>query len=159
MKTKSLLTALSVIVSFSLSATVHADPGKDGEHGHHHEKKVAGPNGGRILTKINPRAEFFVTAARKVQITFLGDDGKPVAPAGQTVTMIAGQRTSPTKFTFAQEGNVLVSSAPLPAGASFPAVLQFKMSADAKPVAEKLIVDLSVCSGCSLAEYACICGH
>jgi len=161
MKTKSLVLSFAVLAAFSLSTIAYADApavkGKDADH--HHEKKVAGPNGGRVLTKIDPHAEFFVTPARKVQITFLGEDGKAIAPTGQTVTMIAGERTSPAKFTFAQEGNVLVSSAALPAGDGFPAILQFKTTPDAKPVTEKLVVDLSVCSGCSLAEYACICGH
>jgi hypothetical protein len=163
MKIKFPFIPLGVLAAISLCTSAHADPAAKKENGsegqHHREKKVAGPHGGRVLTKIQPHAEFFVSAARTVQITFLGDDGKAIAPSGQSVTMVAGERRAPTKFTFSQEGSALVSSAPLPAGNSFPAILHFKMTPDAKPVAEKFTVDLSLCSGCSLAEYACICGH
>ena len=46
---------------------------------HDHAKKEAGPNGGKVLTTIEPHAEFFVTTDRKVQITFLNKDGKAIA--------------------------------------------------------------------------------
>jgi len=126
---------------------------------HKHEKKEAGPNGGKILTAVKPHAEFFVTADRKVQITFLGEDGKAIAPAAQTVIVTAGERSAPTKLTFAKSGNVLISEQTLPEGNGFPAVVQIKVTPDSKAVAEKFNLNLSECPGCKLKEYACTCGH
>lgn len=123
------------------------------------EKKVAGPNGGRILATVEPRAEFFVLPDRKVQITFLDAAGKPVAPTEQTVTVTAGERSAPKTLAFAKAGNALVSTTPLPAGDGIPAVVQIKPAAAGKVVTEKFNVDLSKCGECKLAEYACICGH
>jgi hypothetical protein len=123
------------------------------------EKKTAGPNGGRILTSVEPRAEFFVLPDRKVQITFLGTDGKAVAPAAQTVTVTAGDRASPTTLSFAKSGNTLVSNAPLPAGDPVPTVVQIKRDPTGRTTTAKFNVDLAKCGECKLAEYACICDH
>lgn len=124
-----------------------------------HEKITAGPNRGRLLTVVKPAAEFFVTAERKVQITFVGQDGKPVAPADQVVTVTAGDRSAPTKLTFTKTGDVLLSDTTLPAGNGFPTVVQIKLTADAKPIYARFNLDTTVCSGCKNAEYACTCGH
>ena len=67
-----------------------------------HETIIAGPNRGRILTKSKPPAEFLVTAERKVQITFIGADGKPVAPADQVVTVTTGDRAAPSSTYHAE---------------------------------------------------------
>jgi hypothetical protein len=123
------------------------------------KKKVAGPNGGRVIAAIEPRAEFFVLPDRKVQITFLDKAGKAVAPAEQVVTVTAGERLSPTTLTFAKSGNALVSNAALPKGDDVPAVVQIKSTASSKAVTDKFTVDLSRCSECKLQEYACICAH
>jgi len=146
MKLKSLLLPLLAALALALPATAA-------------EKKVAGPNGGRILTAVEPRAEFFVTAERKVQITFLDAAGKPVAPADQVVTVTTGDRQSPTKLTFAKAGNALLSTAALPAGNELPTVVQIKATPTAKTVTEKFNVDLGICGECKHAEYACICAH
>ena len=72
-------------------------PAADKKHDpsdHKHEAKVAGPNGGRIIATVTPRAEFFVTADRKVQITFLDQ-------AGMTATQTA-------KYYF--QGNPIASA-------------------------------------------------
>lgn len=122
-------------------------------------KKSAGPNGGRILTGLEPRAEFFVLPDRKVQITFLGADGKVVPPATQIVTVTAGERSAPTRLTFARSGNVLVSDGALPNGNGFPAVVQIVPTPGAATVTARFNVDLSKCGECKLAEYACICAH
>jgi hypothetical protein len=151
MKLKSLILPLLAVAAVTLGVVT--------AHAHGDEKKVAGPNGGRILTTVEPRAEFFITADRKVQITFLDAAGKAVAPAEQIVTVTAGERSAPTKLTFAKAGNALVSTAAFPAGDDLPTVVQIKANAGAKTVTEKFNVDLSTCSKCKLAEYACICGH
>lgn len=122
-------------------------------------KKEAGPNGGRVITSVDPRAEFFVTEDRKVQITFLGEDGKAIAPADQVVTVTAGSRFAPTTLNFAQSGNALVSEQTLPEGKTFPTVVQIKVTPEAKTVYERFTFDAAECPSCKLPEYACICGH
>jgi hypothetical protein len=144
---------LRLIACFVITATVAFSPAFA------HGKNVAGPNGGRLITALDPHAEFFVTAERKVQITFVGNDGKAVAPAGQIVVVTAGERSAPTKLTFTQVGGVLLSDQTLPEGNNFPAVVQIKATPDAKAVAARFNVNLSICPGCSKAEYACTCGH
>jgi hypothetical protein len=127
--------------------------------GTNHEPGVAGPNGGRVITEVEPHAEFFVTPDRKVQITFLNDDGKAIAPASQVVSVTTGDRQAPTKLTFAAKDGVLLSEQELPAGNDLPTVVQIKSSPDAKAVVERFHLNLATCSGCKLAEYACTCAH
>jgi hypothetical protein len=160
MNIKSLV--LPILASFALGLSVSAadkKPKHDHDHDHAHEKKIATPNGGRLLTAVEPHAEFLVMADRKVQITFLGDDGKAVAPAKQVVTVTAGERSAPTKLTFTKSGNTLVSSGALPAGNDFPTVVQIKATPNAKTVTEKFNLNLTKCPTCSNAEYACTCEH
>jgi len=142
---KHLLTTLVAVLATAL--TLHAS------------EKKAGPNGGRLLTEVQPNAEFFVTADRKVKITFLGADGKVVAPADQLVTVTTGERTAPVKLAFVKEGDALISDKALPEGNDLPAVVQIKAAPDAKTVVEKFHINLAVCPGCKLSEYACTCGH
>jgi hypothetical protein len=123
------------------------------------KKKTAGPNGGRIIAAVEPRAEFLVLPDRKVQITFLDPAGKATPPANQSVTITAGDRMAPTTLTFSKSGNTLLSNAALPAGDAVPAVVQIKPTPAAKAVTEKFNVDLSKCGECTLAEYACVCSH
>ena len=150
MKIKSIIVSLFALAAVGFSVVnVHAQE----------KKKVAGPNGGRIIAAVDPRAEFFVLPDRKVQITFLDPAGKAIPPADQSVTVIAGERMSPTTLTFSRSGNTLRSNAALPSGDDVPAIVQIKATPKAKPVTEKFHVDLSKCGECKLAEYACICGH
>jgi hypothetical protein len=154
MKIKTLTHCLFTCLALALTAI---PAGAHGEGAH--AKKTAGPNGGRVLTACEPHAEFFVTADRKVQITFLTDGGKVIAPSAQVVTVTAGSRTAPTKLAFTRSGDALVSDTALPAGNNFPAVVQIKSSPEAKAVTEKFNVNLATCGECSLAEYACTCAH
>ncbi len=147
-KTLALAAALLVTLQFS-----QAGPG------HSHEKKEAGPNGGRLITSINPHAEFFVTADRKVQITFIGEDGKAVVPAEQVVVVTTGERSAPVKMSFLKSGDVLLSEQTVPEGNSLPVVVQIKSTPDAKAAVEKFTLNLAKCPGCHLSEYACICDH
>lgn len=151
MKTQNTVLRFLVLlaVGISLAAGQAAEP----------KKKVAGPNGGRVIDGIDPRAEFLVLPDRKVQISFLDRAGKPIPPSAQVVTVIAGDRMSPTSVTFSCAGNTLVSNVSLPAGKTVPAVLQIKSAPNTKGVTEKFNVDLGKCGECNLAEYACICGH
>ena len=124
-----------------------------------HEKNVGGPNGGRLLTAIEPHAEFLLLPDRKVQITFVNDDGAAIAPFGQVVTVTTGERLKPTRLYFTAAGNSLVSNQAVPAGDDLPVIVQIKPSATAKTIVERFHLNLSVCGDCKRAEYACICDH
>lgn len=123
------------------------------------EKKVAGPHGGRVLTGVSPRVEFFVLADRKVQLTFLDESGKAIAPAGQSATVISGDRSAPTTLTFTRQGDALVSNVPLPEGRIVRTVVQLTPTPGATAVVERFNVNLATCPECKHAEYACTCGH
>lgn len=128
------------------------------EHaGHDHAKKVAGPNGGRIITSVEPHIEFFVTKDRKVQITVLGHDNKAVPAGEQTVRIVCGERSAPTRLVFTKKGDVLISDKPLPAGKNIPTVLQIKTKASAESVRERFNLNLNDCPGCDYLEYSCTC--
>ena len=124
-----------------------------------HEKITVGPNKGRLITTVEPRAEFFVTAERKVQITFVDKDGKAIAPAAQVVTVTAGERTAPTTLTFTKTGNTLLSTTTLPSGNDFPTVVQIKTTPEAKATVARFNLNLSTCEECQNPEYACTCSH
>jgi hypothetical protein len=146
MKTKIL--ALSLLIS-GLSFLGAADE---------HEQK-AGPTGGRLIQKMEPHAEFFVNKERKVEIRFVDDANKIVAPAAQAITVTLGDRSAPTKLAFTKDGNKLVSDKAIPAGNDLPTVVQIKPAPDAKTVTEKFNLNLSDCPTCKHQEYACTCAH
>lgn len=161
---KSLL--LGLLALFAANAA-SAGPGHDhGPHTGHkvhteaaHADDVKMPNGGRLITSVEPHFEFYVTPERFVQITFIGDDGKVVPVAEQKVSAIGGDRSSPTKVEFVKQGDVLLSKAALPDMNNMPIVLQVKVTPDAKTVREKFNLNLNDCPTCSFKEYACACGH
>ncbi len=154
MKTTLALTV--ALFGLALSPALHA---AEKEKDHDHAKREAGPNGGRVIHSVEPHYEFFVMEDRKVKITFLGEDKKAIAAAGQTVSAIGGKRSKPTKMAFTSDGGSLVSDQPLPAGDMVPIVLTVKVSPDAKAVTEKFTIDMKDCSECDLKEYACTCDH
>lgn len=132
----------------------------EGDHDHHHGKKTAGPNGGRVLTGIEPHIEFFVMPDRKIKLTVLDKENKPAAVTTQTASATGGDRAKPTKFTFAKEGDVLISDAALPEGNNNPPIiLQLKAAPDGKTITERFSVNLADCSSCKHNEYACTCDH
>lgn len=137
----------------------HDHDDSDDDHGHVHETNVAGPNGGRVITSIEPHAEFFVTADRKVQIAFVDDAIKPIPVAEQSVTVIAGDRTNPTRLTFEKSNDVLLSDKALPAGNDFPVIVQIKATPSAETTLERFNLNLSECPTCKYNEYACTCEH
>jgi hypothetical protein len=153
MKTK---IASILLACLALTPAIHAAD----KHDHSHEKKEAGPNGGRIVASVEPHYEFFVTPERKVKITFLTEDNKATALKEQTVTATSGERSAPIKMTFTKEGDSLVSDKALPEGNNNPPIiLQVKTTPDAKSVTEKFNVNLADCSECKHKEYACTCAH
>lgn len=122
-------------------------------------EKIKAPNGGRILAGVEPHAEFLITPDKKVEVRFVDDAGKVVAPAAQTVTVIMGDRAAPTKLAFTKDGDKLVSDKTIPDGKDLPVVVQIKVTPDAKTVTEKFSLNFAKCPTCSNAEYACSCAH
>ena len=127
------------------------------EHGHAETK--AGPNGGRIITSVEPHFEFYLTKERKIQITFLSDNGKVIAPKEQVVSLIGGDRQNPVRLRFASKGSVLLSDNALPEGNNLPIILSIKPDAKSKTIRERFNLNLSDCPTCDYLEYACICEH
>jgi len=156
-------------IGLTLMGTGHllADE-KNHDHGDHkheatepkaEEKAKAGPNGGKILHTVEPHVEFFVTKDRKIQFTALGEDGKAIPIADQSISIIGGSRANPTRMSFKKEGDILVSDIAVPEGNMLPLVIQIKATPDSKTVIEKFNLNLSDCPTCDYLEYACICGH
>ena len=136
----------------------HADHDHDHD-GEGHAEKEAGPHGGRLLTGIDPHAEFLVLDDGKVKVTFLDTENKPKALEGQSVSVIAGERMSPTTLSFVASGTALVSEQALPEGDDYPVVVSLKTTPAAAAVIERFTMDLSDCPTCEHREYACTCAH
>ena len=130
----------------------------DDHEGHDHGK-LAGPNGGRILTEAEPHLEFFIMKDRKVKITVVDDHGKALPLGKQEVSVIAGDRKNPIKMKFAKEGDSLISDKAFPEGNDFPVVVSIKTKPDAKKVRSKFNLNLRDCPTCDYLEYACTCDH
>jgi len=137
------------------------DHDAEDQKGHDHAKKIAGPNGGKVITAVEPHAEFLVTADRKVRITFLGEDNKPVEAGTQSINIVCGDRSSPTVLTPVKEadGMSFLSANKLPEGNNFPTIVTFKTSEDAAPVRAKFTLNMSDCPNCDYLEYSCTCEH
>lgn len=165
MKIKSILLSLALCGAFTLNAqqdhSAHAHEGQDhGENaGHAHESAKAGPNGGKVIHSVQPHFELFIQDDRKVRITFLGEDDKPITPAGQIVSGIGGSRSDPTKLSFTESNGVLLSHAPLPEGNTVPLIIRIQTKADSKVVTERININMAQCPTCAYKEYACVCDH
>jgi hypothetical protein len=149
MKTKLLTTLCTLALAFTLSA---AD-----KHDHEHGK--AGPNGGKLITEVEPHVELLVTADKKIEIRFVDEANKVVAPGEQVIAVTMGDRSSPTKLAFTKSGDKLVSDQAIPDGNLLPTVVQMRAKAGAKAVTEKFNLNLNDCSTCKHKEYACTCDH
>lgn len=146
MKTKLLLLALATLATASLAGAA--------------DQVVAGPKGGRLLATEPHAAEFFVTADRKVEVTFYDAALQPVAPGTQTVAVTAEPATGKTALTLQPTATGFVSTAALPPGEPYRVVVQIRAAASAKPANFRLDLNLITCGECQKAEYACICtGH
>ena len=153
------LPSLAALIALALASVVFADEKKKDDHDHDHEHIVAGPTGGRLITEVEPHAEFFVNKDNKIEIRFFDHDNEPVAPGAQTVSVIMGDRSKPTKLAFAKEGDKLISDQTIPAGNLLPTVVQIKATPDSKTVTERFNLNLEKCPTCEYREYACICEH
>ena len=152
MKVNRLFLTLAVALGASLAFTITA--ANKGDHKH-----LATPKGGRLLDKTKPHAEFVVEKDRTVTIHFYSEDLKPVAATTQRVTVQADAPSGRAKLDFEKKGDSLVSKAKLPEGNGYIVVVQFKQTADAKPMNLRFKLDLTTCGECKRAEYACICDH
>ena len=141
-----------IIVTSILFAASNAYAGGD-----HHT--AGGPKGGRLLENTEPRAEFFVEKDLSVTVTFYDKELKPVAAAGQTVSVIAETGGKKTTLDFEKKGDVLVSKGPLPKEHALNLVVRFKQTPDDKPRNFRFVYEDHICGVCKRAEYACICGH
>ncbi|MGJ8641854.1 MAG: hypothetical protein ACSHX9_00470 [Luteolibacter sp.] len=144
------------------------DDHADHDHSDHSEethadvKTLEGPNKGRIITATEPHVEFFVTDDRKILLTFLDDENKPVTLEAPVVSAIGGERTAPTRMTFEPNGEgaaALISNISLPEGDNIPIILQIKTAPDADNVTERFNINLASCPTCVHLEYACTCDH
>lgn len=147
--------SLVLIVGLAFSANAADD------HGHAHSEKhsKAGPTGGRLIADVDPHAEFFVNSDKKIEIRFVDEDNKVVAPQNQVVNVIMGDRSSPTRLKFTKDGDKLISDGTIPAGNELPTIVQIKTDASAKTVTEKFNLNLSQCPTCENPEYSCTCEH
>lgn len=152
---KNLLT--TTLLGLALAFTVCAAD-KD-KHDHAHDKFKAGPTGGRVITTVEPQVEFFVNKDKKVEIRFLDDAGKVVAPEEQEVIVMLGDRSAPTKLAFSKEGNKLISDKTVPEGNDYPTVVQVREKAGAKGMSGRFNLNLEQCPTCKNKEYACTCAH
>jgi hypothetical protein len=143
-------TLLTLALAFTASA---ADKDK-----HDHETK-AGPTGGRLITEVEPHVEFFVNKDKKVEIRFINDEMKVVAPGEQLISVMLGDRAAPTKLSFTKDGDKLISDKTVPEGNDLPTVVQIREKAGAKAVNEKFNLNLEQCPTCKNKEYACTCAH
>lgn len=151
MKTNLRLLTVAVALCAGLFTATAAD--KDGH------KHKATPKGGRLLDKTEPHAEFVVEKDRSVTINFYSEEMKPLAVTTQTVTAIADAKSGKATLQFEKKGDSLVSKTKLPEGDGYNLVVQFKQTADAKPLNLRFKLDLKVCGECKRAEYACTCDH
>jgi hypothetical protein len=120
----------------------------------------AGPKGGRLLESRPLRAEFHVDAGRKVAITFYDDALKPVAPGGQTVSVIAEVGSGRVPLDMEKTSTGFASVGALPEGEPYRVVVQVRAAPDARPQNFRIDLNLEECGECERAEYACTCeGH
>ena len=152
MKTPSIAALIALVLSVTLVA-------EEKEKHDDHDRIQSGPTGGRLITKVEPHAEFFVNKENRIEIRFVDDDNKILAPAGQTITVIMGDRSKPTKLAFAKDGDKLVSDQAIPSGNLLPTVVQIKSGADVKTIMDRFNLNLDPCPGCKNREYACTCDH
>lgn len=152
--------ATHLLATLALCSYAPLAAGADDKHeDHDHGKIVAGPNGGRVLTGVEPHLEFFVNKDRTVTITALDDNNKAAKITSQSVSIIAGKRSNPTRLNFTEKDGVLISDGKLPEGNDFPVVVQIRTAEGAKKVNAKFNVNLADCPSCDYKEYACACAH
>lgn len=157
---KLLLHTCTLLMLAFASTTIAADKaGHKHDHDHDHDHAKVGPTGGKLITDLEPHLEFFVNKDKKIEIRFVDEENKVIAPGEQVIAAVIGERSNPTKLTFAKEGDKLVSDKPIPEGNLLPTVLQVREKEGAKAHNEKFNLNLNECPECKHPEYACTCDH
>ena len=133
-----------------------ANAAEKAEHDHAH---MGGSKGGRLLDKTEPHAEFVVKKDRTVTIHFYNEAMQPVAATTQTVTAIADAKSGKSTLQFEKKVDSLVSKTKLPDGDGYNIVVQFRQTAEARPLNLRSKLDMHICGGCKRAEYGCTCDH
>ena len=165
MKRHAQLTLALITLFYQTNLTQAAEEGHDHSHAHphpsesEHTKKEAGPNGGRVIKTDDTELEFFVRDDGKVQITFLDHGNAVLPPKDQSVSLIGGNRSAPTKFSFEAGRTLLVSNESIPHITNKPVILSIQNTVTEDTVRERFNLNLSICPNCDYKEYACICGH
>ena len=121
------------------------------------KKHLAGPKGGRLLEKTEPKAEFYLDKDHAVIVTFYSPELKPVVATSQSVTVIVDAKDGKKTVGFEKKGDVLVSKSVLPEGDGYNLVVQFRQTAAAKPQNFRFKLETHACATCKRAEYACVC--
>lgn len=124
------------------------------------EPIIAGPKGGRLLETEPQKAEFFVNADRKVEISFYDAALKSVPPAAQVVAVSAEPKAGRTALEMERTATGFVSKTALPAGEPYRVIVQVRETPGAKPRNFRIDFNPGICGECQRAEYACVCeGH
>lgn len=122
-----------------------------------HDRELKAPNGGRLVTGVEPHAEIFVADDGQVKVTFLDDEGVILEPAKQLVTLVGGNRMHPITLGFEKEGDSFVSVGKLPVDERIPVVLQIQEELGGKTYRERFQLNMASCPTCEYKEYACAC--
>lgn len=123
-----------------------------------HEGIELGPNKGRIVefsTDETMHGEVTQTDG-KLQIALLDKDMKPVEISAQSLTATAGTREKPLKLDVAHDSKSFTFAAP-ESGQWL--ILQYKTSADAKPITARVLYNTAACAPCGQPEWRCACGE
>ncbi len=126
-------------------------------HAQDHSHDLKAPNGGRLVTAIDPHAEIFVAEDGIIKVTFLNDHGDVVSPDTQLVNLVGGSRTDPIVLNFKKEGDSLVSESKIPLDKNIPVVVQIQQSPNTEIHRERFQLNMSSCGSCEYKEYACSC--
>ena len=121
-----------------------------------HGEIELGPNKGRILEfSTNESMHGEVTLKDgKLHIAVLDKDMKPVKVEAQALTATAGTREKPVKLEVTKDEKGFTVAAPK-AGEWL--IVQYKDSADAKPITARMEYDTKVCGECKSVEWLCSC--
>ncbi len=142
-------TALICTLAFTLCLTASA-----------HERITIGPNGGRLLmidSTTTPNVEFTLND-NKAHIELLDAKRKSIPLTDQSLTVIAGSRSNPTRLTAEKIDNKFVAG-PLPDGDDYFIVFRLKESKKASALTFRLHYYTISCGECDRIEWLCLCGN
>jgi hypothetical protein len=156
-KTKGKRKMKTVLLKLTILAAVLGlvSPGIHAEQ-KHKQKIIAGPKGGLML-ETTPAAEFFVEKDHSVSLTFYDKAMKAIPVQDQAAMLTVDAKSGKKKIEMEKKGGALASKSPLPKSDGYNVVVQIKATPDAKPKNFRILLDMSICGGCQLAEYACTC--